>query len=130
MDFEKLDTKAASDEGVELQLLHPKTGAPLDAFITVLGVDSDAVRAALFEQQRRYAKKLASRSNQPRTPEEIEADRLELVAAATKGWRGIALEGKALEFSAAAAARFYQRFPWAMEQVDRFGSDRANFLQG
>jgi hypothetical protein len=62
--------------------------------------------------------------------EEIESDGLELLAACTKSWSGVVIEGKQVAFSHEAAADLYTRFPWIKEQVDTAIGDRANFIKG
>lgn len=129
MDLATLDTQKGSDEGFALELTHPKTGEKIGAVINVLGVDSHQYQAKFRELQR---KRLNQINKNPRrllqTPEQTDAEALELLAAVTTGWNGVVLDGKDLAFSEDAARELYARFAWIREQVDQAVGDRANFL--
>ena len=56
-----------------------------------------------------------------------DADVAKLLAVATTGWRGIAVDGAPLECTNENAASIYLRFRWLRDQVDAFISNRANF---
>ena len=54
LDLASLDTAALCEQGAELELTHPATGAPLGVYLTLAGVDSKTWRkatAALAERQ-------------------------------------------------------------------------------
>jgi predicted TPR repeat methyltransferase len=59
----------------------------------------------------------------------VDEEALELLAACTKGWRGIGEEAE-IAFSAKAAAALYRKYKWIYEQVDAAVHTRANFLPG
>lgn len=128
-DLAALDTAKGAEEGYELQLTHPKTGEALPARIRVLGADSETFR----DKQRELLRRRGERMNRTRrlavSPEEAEADSLELLVAATAGWSGLALDGAELPFSGDNVRLVYKRFGWIREQVDAAVSDRANFLR-
>lgn len=128
-DLDNFDSRKGAEEGFELQLSDPKTNAPVQEFITILGTDSDAYQEALRAQQRRHAERMqkARRVALP-SPEEQEANVIALLVAATVSWRGDKL-GKSA-FSPEAAAELYKTYPPIREQVDAGISDRANFLRG
>lgn len=125
-----LNTLGVAAAGFELQLTHPRTGAPLEIFITVLGADSAAYKERLLEHQRRAMADFQKTRKFARTPEQLDADAIELLAAATQAWRNVVVDGKPLTCSEAAARTLYAdpRFPWIREQVDAAIGDRANFL--
>lgn len=147
------DLRGMAGQGYELQLIHPITGAPLAAYITVLGVDSEAYKSKLREQQRRRTdimierkERLQRRVGQKRfqrmtpesllaeagpTDEEMEADTIELLASLTTGWRGIFREEAAEEvpFSHAEAVKLYGEFEWIRLQVGQAMQNRENFFR-
>jgi hypothetical protein len=130
MDLSTLDTRKGSDSGFELQLLHPTTREPLDAFITVLGKDGDAYQQKSAEIKRRRLGRLARGVESAAAVDLAEAEARELLAACTNGWKGIARDGQEIAFSESAAVRLYADFEWIYEQVDAAIHNRANFLPG
>lgn len=132
MDLSELDTRKAAEEGAKLQLRHPVDDTPLTddkgvpITITVVGSDSQTFKRAMHAQaDRRMAK--ANRRNM--TMQSIEDEGINLLVAATTGWFGIIVDGKAMPFSGDNAHTLYDRFPWIREQVNVFVGDRANFLK-
>ena len=83
IDLSSLDTTKAAEEGFELRLTNPKTGDPLPIWITVLGVDSEAYQAQIRDRQRRQFKAMAQSRKLMLTPEEIEANALDLLVVST-----------------------------------------------
>lgn len=133
MDFDlpNFDSRKGADEGFELQLVDLKTGAPSQVFITVRGADSEAFQAANNEQARRRMRALQKSRKATVMPEQMDADVIELLVAATVGWRGVKAKGGAeVPYSPAAAAELYKAFPTIREQVDQAIGDRSNFLTG
>lgn len=133
VDFSKLDTIKASNEGIEVRLFHPATREDLDTFIRVLGRDSDAYKAKLHEQQQARAKKAQRGSlfqmTNPPTPDEIEQAAIGLLAAVTVSWSGVEISGEVLPFNYENAKRFYSEYPWVREQIDSEVHDRRNFTK-
>ena len=64
------------------------------------------------------------------TPEELEAESTELLAALTAGWHLVTLDGHPLDvpFSIENARELYAApaLAWLREQVDEFAADRGN----
>jgi hypothetical protein len=110
--------------GYELQIVDD-TGEQVDWFITVAGVDSEAYRAQQREHQRQGLAMTSRKQRLELTPELIEERALDLIVAATLGWRG---EDAALPFTAENARKAYRDLPQVEEQVDRAIQNRANFL--
>jgi hypothetical protein len=131
LDLSQFDTAKAAEQGADLQLRHPTTDAPLpDAFISLVGADSDKFQAQRRKQTNRRLENAARRSGVVKlSDEEVQHDQIELLVAATIGWRGLELDGEKLAFSADNARMLYTRLPWVREQVDQFIGDRANFLK-
>lgn len=115
-------------------IVHPATRQPLrdgdgsEAYIDLFSGDSEQARRHQRAVQRR---RLAVRGRGKITPEELEAEGVELLAAITAGWRLVALDGSALdvEFSVTNARELYAEpaMQWLRDQVDEFASDRGNF---
>ncbi len=126
-DLAELDTVKGADEGCEIELRHPTTGEGLDAFITVIGEDSDHYQEHLRALQKKSVDSFVrSRKVNGVDPEE---EGINLLAAATKSWRSLPpVDGKTLEFNPGNARTLYKRFPWIREQVAAAVRERANFL--
>lgn len=128
MDLASLDTRKGAEQGFELQLMHPTTGAPLPGKITVLGQDSAAWQDKLNEGVKRRVKRLERNRKNLLTMEELEAESIEQLAAVTTGWSGIMLAGEAIAWSPEKARWLYATYPWIREQVYEAVNDRGNFL--
>lgn len=121
IDLATLDTGVNANQGVELELEHPKTGEPMGIFITVAGRDSKVWRRAIGD--------IADRNkSRTRTPDMVYREDIELTARCTLGWRNMVVDGQPLDFSFANAKAIYERFAWIKEQADNFKDNRANFL--
>lgn len=123
-DLASLDTAALCEQGAEMELTHPDTGAPLGVHLTLAGVDSKTWRkaaAALAE------KRLARRGKV--TAEDVRSGGIEIVARCTLAWRGVVVGGQELPCTPDNARDLYERFPWIFEQADLFASDRGSYLR-
>lgn len=133
IDLSSIDTVAGSNEGFEVQIYHPGTNEDLGITINILGKDSDEFQKVSRAQSKKRMAKLA-KGGGFRTSvisvEEIDRDGLELLAACTKSWSGVIVEGKTVECNKDNAIDLYERFPWIKEQVDAAMGDRANFIKG
>lgn len=128
MDFANLDTRAGANAGFEVQLRHPASDEPLDIHITVHGQDSTHYEKAQAERARKWQRMLGRSRDRQLSPDELKKGAIELMAAVTVQWRGVVLDGEALECTPENAAKVYGRFPWVMEQLDAAVHERANFL--
>ncbi len=127
----------AVDALFKLVLVHPKTRQPLrdkdgkEAYIEHYSSDSEIARKHQRAIQRR---RLAMRGRAKITPEELEAESVDILAALTASWYLVDLKGDKLDipFSQETARRLYSSpaIPWIREQVDESTADRANFSQG
>lgn len=121
------------DAPIRLVLVHPATRQPLrdeagkEAFIEHHSGDSEVARKHQRAVQRR---RLAMRGRMKITPEELEAEGIELLAGLTTGWHLVSLDGKAIDvpFTIDAARELYGNaaVAWIREQVDESASDRGN----
>jgi len=127
MEFDDLLTQDAHDEGAECQIIHPIDG-PTDFYIKVMGVDS---RAYQVEQRklRNAAIKAISKKEAISEEEEISSE-IESLVAITIGWRGIESNGADKPFTKEACKELYTKSAGIFNQVDRFVSDRTNFIKG
>jgi hypothetical protein len=132
IDLSKIDTVKGSNEGFDVQIYHPGTNEDLGISIHVLGKDSDEfIKVSRAQSKKRLAKmsKGGFRNTAPVPVEEIDQDSLALLAACTKSWKGVIVEGKAIECTPDNVVMIYERFPWIREQVDTAIGDRANFIK-
>lgn len=132
-----LSTLAQKDSAT-LHLRHPVTGDPLfhengdgqpdpdnPLTIELASLDSEHYRAqAAFKANRRMQD-----PNYRATAESNEADAVDVLAFCTKAWN-LTVDGKQPVCSAREAAKLYYdpRFGWLRLQVDRFLSQRGNFV--
>lgn len=128
MDLSLLDSKKGANEGRELIIVNPATGLETDIMITLAGIDSDIYQAIDREAARKRFKLLSRRQELKLTPEEIEEERLDMLAKCTLGWSGLQENGQDMPYSYANARRIYQNYPVIRRQVDQFIGDQSNFL--
>lgn len=124
------------EQPARLTILDPKRRAPLvDAKGEPAWIELYSSDSAISRRHRRalQQRSLNTRGRSKVTPEEIEEDALDLLAALTSGWRLLNFDGSPLEveFSIANARELYAHpgMNWLREQVDEFAGDRANFSQ-
>jgi hypothetical protein len=120
-----------------LTLLHPVTRQPLrdtegkEAYIDHYSADSEIARKHQRAVQRR---RLAMRGRLKITPEELEAEATEVLAALTAGWYLVDLKGNPIDlpFTQENARELYgnSAVGWLREQIDESAADRANFSKG
>lgn len=116
-----------------MTIVHPVSRQPLrteagDAYIDLFSAESEVARKHQRAVQRR---RIAMRGRGKITPEEIEAEAVELLSALTAGWSLAALDGSAIDvpFTQDNARELYadNGLSWLREQADEFVSDRGNF---
>src|SRR5580765_4388831 len=125
------------EQPFRLTLVHPVTRQPMrdaegnPAYIDHYSADSEIARKHQRSIQRR---RLAMRGRMKITPEELEAEAVDILAALTVGWRLIDLKGNVidLEFSQDNARELYGNpaIGWLREQIDESTADRGNFSKG
>ena len=131
-----LDSREAAGAGKPMTVRHPVSGEPLytDATetekgrpvtITLLGSDSAIAEKIQREAQRRRLKKGFGHKT---TPEELDAETLNLLAALTVAWDGIGNADGEIECTTENAKQVYRDFPWIKKQVDEYVVDLGNFL--
>lgn len=130
MDFTKIDTAEAANEGAKLELrdasgaaLLKDDGSPIT--ITLLGADSDVYQKASNALTNRA---LRNRGKVQITAESALTDQINLLAKVTTGWDGIGIGEPETPFSEENAKRLY-RISVVREQVSEFVADRGNFAK-
>jgi hypothetical protein len=134
-DLADLNTSAACDKAVEIELKHPATREGLGMFISVFGRDSKVFKEKETARhnadiRRAFAAEKKGRVADPKTAEEIKAEGTDLLVACTAGFRGLIMGGKELVFSPAVATELYTSHPWIREQVDSAVVDLELFIKG
>lgn len=122
------------DKPGRMTIVHPVSRQPLrdaegkEAFVDLYSNDSEPARKHQRAVQRR---RLAMRGRGKLTPEELEAEQVELLAALTAEWYLVDLAGRPIDvpFSQENARELYgdAAVSWLREQVDEFAGDRGNF---
>lgn len=116
----------AQDEGVDVKILHPKTGEELGIAIKVAGPDSDRqkkARNAINNERLRMSR------NKRLTAAELEADALKITAASIISWAGVIENGVTLELTPENTTAILTRYPFIREQLDSAVGDRAGFIK-
>ncbi len=131
IDLANLDTVKGANEGFSVSIYHPGTNDDLGIKITVLGKDADEFIKLSRAQLKKRRDKLVKSGFRSDIPiEEIEQDDTRLLAAMTKAWEGVIIDGKPVECNTENAIMVYERWPWIREQVNVAIGDRANFIKG
>jgi hypothetical protein len=149
MDLSSIDTTIGANDGFDVQIFNPKTKEDMGIVIRVLGEDSDAYKKCANDQTRKYQARVGKggfrSSNFMPSPEETDQKALDLLVAATVGWKTLAekdhegniitpekntilLHGKQAEFSKENVYLAYG-IPAVREQVATAVQDRANFIK-
>ena len=134
IDLSGLDTVAGANAGFDVMLFHPGTREDLGIIFKVVGKDSDKFQEVSRAQQKRRLNKMSKGGFRSATgslsPEEMENESIDLLAACTLGWSdNFTISGEAFAFSTEAAKRVYKQFPWIKEQIDEAMGDRSNFIK-
>jgi hypothetical protein len=126
------------DKPRRMPLLHFETGLPLvdangnPAWVDVYSNDSEIVRRHDREVLRRIFKAQRQRTV-TMTPEENEANQVDVLVKLTAGWFLLTPSGQPIEFpfTPENARRLYSSpsTNWIRQQVDEFSKERGNFMQ-
>ena len=120
------DLAKAQDDGIDVAILHPKTGESLGITVKVAGPDSDRqkqARNAINNDRLRMSR------NKRLTASELEADALRITAASIISWDGVVENGDAVPLNADNATAILTRYPFIREQLDSAVGDRAGFIK-
>jgi hypothetical protein len=113
------------DDGVDVEILHPKTAEPLGMVIRVAGPDSARQKRARGAVNNA---RLQMSRNKRLTAAELEADGLKVLVASIISWSGVEENGQSIELSTETATDVLTRFPFIREQIDAVVGDRAGFI--
>ncbi|PWC95461.1 hypothetical protein [Azospirillum sp. TSO5] len=137
-DFSSLDVASLADEGVLAPVPNPKTNAPLvDAegkpvvSFRIHGQHSLRVREARRKvNQRRVAAMKAGQTEI--TPEQRDADDLEVLVAAVSDWTEFSLDGQSFEYSETNLRKLLgdRRFGHTKGWVGEYLNTDGNFMKG
>lgn len=125
-------TVESATAGAKLQLVHPFTKLPMEedgkpVCLLLAGTDStqwQRCRRQLTKARIDAAAK--SRTFEPTSVEQQEAEELTLLLSITLGWEHCAYGGEST-FSKELVRQLYEQEPWVREQVNAFITDRSNF---
>ncbi len=137
-DLGDFDTVKASNEGVEVTILHPANKRKLGIFIGVLGKHSEVFREIVNERTNKRILREAEnarngKENESYTAEQHEERAIELLVACTTHWRSetydekgeviesksiVRLHGEDLEHNVPNATKLYKSLIWLRDQVD------------
>jgi hypothetical protein len=96
-----------------------------------MGSDSDEYRTTIkkrFEQAQRQQAK--SKKGNEIDLDEAEDKSRDLLAKMTLSWENVEEAGKKVSCTFESAKDLYKKYPWIREQVEKFISDRSNFIKG
>ena len=148
MALAKLNTSEIANKGRAVTLLHPITQVSTGIRFYILGADSKEFKRITREQEavRLEKQKKTRRGVYLSTPEETEANGLDLLTGLTLGWdedvvndKGEVIsvraeieleEGEFVPFSPEACRSIYNNsgYSWIKEQIDAEIGDRRDFL--
>ena len=122
LDLVKTNIAEAAEVGAEFELLIPKSNAATGAFVKVRGEESEVVRKhgrKVFNdsQARAAMARKRGKEDQPMTLEEAEEQLTEAALIRVISWRGIAENGKEVEFNRENALRIFKQHPWIRDQI-------------
>lgn len=122
LDLAKTNVAEAAEAGAEFELLLPKSNAPTGAFVKVRGEEAEVVRKhgrKVFNESQAKAAMLRKRGKEEAgmTLEEAEEQLTEAAIVRVISWRGVAENGKEVEFNAENAKRIFKQHPWIRDQI-------------
>jgi len=117
------ESQNLAEEGQWMEVETPG-GEGTDIHLKLAGSDSSYYQKQIQTQQRKMLKK--KKFN--KTPEEIENDNIELLAACTLDWQNVAYKEESLDCTKYNVRWLYKAFQLIREQIDEFIGDRSNFL--
>jgi hypothetical protein len=144
MDLLELDTQAACDESISVELLSPVDDKCTGIFIFVVGKDSklcqDYSRNQIDDALRKaYRAKQRGKDIELQTSAKLQERELNFLVACTTGWsceneklgnkQTITFGDEELVFSPANAKKLYKRLPWIATQVDEAIGDLSLFMK-
>lgn len=124
--FDLSAMQASTLDESALTIINPKTGQDTPMKVTLLSPDSAEYKRRVNRLQEQEARRRKLRREI--TPEEAEASVLERYVAATVKIEGADIGGKPVGSAPDEVRGVYQTFPWILDQVIFFQSERKNFF--
>jgi hypothetical protein len=129
-----MDTRTLSEEGVAMEIrttfgqtLLDKDGKPVRIFMR--GPDSATYRSLTRAQVRKRVQRASGGSET--SPEEDEADALDILVALTVKWEGVYTPGgEVIACTPENVRALFANYPIIREQADNFAASRVNFIKG
>lgn len=132
IDLDNYDLIAESETPSKCVLRDPRNNLPLDAYIMVLGPESEKHRNAyskLLRKMSEFAAKAKEEGKEAElTPKENDRYNAEFLAEITTGWGEIAWKGNEFPFNEKNAILLYTKRPWIARQVELHKKDLRNFM--
>lgn len=115
----------------DYELLHPITGVPTGAFITLAGPEHPQRKRIAMDLMRRLRATAARAKQAVADPEEDARESVKLLAKVTLGWRGIRKHGQEVAYSEAEAAELYAdpKRQWVVKQLLAAMNDQDLFIK-
>jgi len=140
LSLDDFDVGTKSNEGVEIELLHPTTGEGLGMYITIVGRYSETYQAHI----KKTANDQINKARKAGKTKPVDVDQIQLaqdrgtdlLIACTLGWRTestttLHFHGKDNQFSPDTCRDLYtsKTLPWIRTQVDLAIADDTNFMK-
>lgn len=123
-----MDISSITSVTNEIQITHPVTAEPIGLTIRLLALSSPQVRAV----ERKFTNENLRSRGKVLTAEKLDANRMDVLVAATEGWEwagDLTWHGEKPEATPAAIRKVYSEAPWIRSQVDAALSDEAAFFR-
>lgn len=120
------DLIRVQDDGIDVDILHPKSGESIGMTIRVAGPDSERQKKARTAVNNDRLLKLR---NKRVTATELESDNLKVVAASIISWSGVIENGQTVMLTTESATDILTRYPFILDQINSMVGDRAGFIK-
>lgn len=131
LDLASLDTAILADKGVVCTFKHPETGEKLSIWVRCKGADSEAYQRVADAQLNEVFKQIAKAGKvEQRTAAVVRDEKINALCEMIDEWGGFAKDGQPLDCNMDNKTAFFgwRGYAWALDQLDFFLKDRANFL--
>lgn len=126
LDLSEFDgLRQAQEDGIEVTIVHPISGAPTSMKIFVAGPDSQR----RLNMQRQLADARLRRRKFKMSGEDLEKEAKAIIAACVIRWEGFVEKGVEVPCNVQNVVDIFTRYPFVFEQVDEVAGDRVSFLK-
>lgn len=142
MDLSQFDSlQQAQEDGIDVDITHPKTQERIGIVFRVAGIDSERMRKARHAVS---GARLKTGKLQSVTPDQLEQEGLDYLVASVISWSwdkavpatektpaipATTLDGKVPEFNEKNVRAVLKRYPFIRVQIDSVVGDRAGFMK-